>query len=61
MTLRKMKADAIERAHAIEVMQDCISAACVNRYQWKEEKANLQSLEIGLPTENPQLASFFEE
>ena len=61
VTLRKMKADAIERAHAIEIMQNRISAACANRYQWKEEKANLQSLEIGLPTENPRLTSFFED
>ena len=61
VTLRKMKADAIERARAIEELQDCISTACANRYQWKEEKANLQSLEIGLPTENPRLASFFED
>ena len=61
VTLRKMKADAIERARAIEAMQDCISATCANRYQWKEEKANLQSLEIGLPTENPRLALFFED
>ncbi len=61
VTLKKMKADAIERARAIEKMQDCISTACANRYQWKEEKANLQSLEIGLPTENPRLTSFFED
>ena len=61
VTLKKMKADAIERARAIEELQDCISTACANRYQWKEEKANLQSLEIGLPTENPRLASFFED
>lgn len=61
VTLTKMKADAVERARAIAEMQDCISTACANRYQWEEEKASLQSLEIGLPTENPRLASFFED
>ena len=61
ITLRKMNADALERAQAIEALQDTISTACAGRYSWKEEKENLQSLEIGLPTENPRLASFFED
>lgn len=61
VTLRKMKADAIERARAIEAMQDRISSARANCYRWQEEKANLQSLEIGLPTENPRITSFFED
>jgi len=61
VTLTKMNADAFERAQAIGALQEAISTAYVNRYQWKNEKENLQSLEIGLPADNPRLASFFKD
>lgn len=61
VTLRKMKLDANDRTRAIEEMQDSISATYAKRYHWKEEKANLQSIEIGLPAENPMLTSFFKD
>lgn len=61
VTLKKTHADAIARTLVIEKMQDVLFSAYSNRYMWEKEKERLQSLEIGLPTENPNLKAFFEE
>lgn len=61
ITLNKIKANATERVRAIERVQDAFSATYENRYHWEQERTSLQSLEIGLPTENPSIAAFFKE
>ena len=59
--LKKTHADAIARTLVIEKMQDVLFSTYSNRYMWEKEKEKLQTLEIGLPTENPNLKAFFEE
>ena len=61
ITLIKMKVDAIKRTHAINQLLDTLSSACMNRYNWKDEKEKYQTIKVGLPSENPELKAFFEE
>ena len=61
VTLRKMKIHATERAKAIDTLQNAVSFIGKGRYKWKEDKERIDSLSIGLPTENQELQSFFED
>ena len=61
ITLRKMKADADERLKAIETMLAAISSLDNKRYNWQKEKDLIQSIKIGLPSENQELNKFFTE
>lgn len=61
VTLRKMKMHASDRAKAIDDIKKAVSIIGKNRFHWQEDKKRVDSLYIGLPTENPELLSFFED
>ena len=61
VTLNKMKIHASARAKAIDTLQNAVSVIGKGRYNWEEDKKRIDSLSIGLPSENQELRSFFED
>ncbi len=61
VTLTKIKANAINRSQEIESLMEEIISSYKDRYSWEEAKKKIQNTDVGLPTDNERINSFFEE
>lgn len=61
ITLRKMKANALERTKAIEPIMNILSSTYPERYQWEKDKKVANEAKICLPFEDPELNAFFKD